>query len=231
MYNASIIVRLFCFMEHWENKSLDPITEFIEEVGWVTEEWKDCIFINERKEICDFTGLYKVSNFGRVKTLGNGNSNVSTKERIMSQSLMKRYGYGYLLINFSKNSIKYTLRVHILIAQAFIPNPKNKPQVNHKKGIKTDNRISQLEWATASENGLHAYKNGFSKPNKSRLGTTGKLSPRSKAINQFTLDRIFIKTHESMCEAQRETGIWQANISKVCSGIMKSSGGYIWEYK
>jgi hypothetical protein len=71
--------------------------------------------------------------------------------------------YKYLYVNLYNNGKKSKHSIHRLVANAYIPNINNKPQVNHINGKKFDNRCHNLEWATASENGLHAYRNGLSK--------------------------------------------------------------------
>ena len=132
---------------------------------------------------------------------------------------------GYYRIRLYLNG--YTINthaVHRLVAIAFIPNPENKPTVNHKKGIKTDNRASELEWATYSENNFHSY---------SELGRkiiSGKDHPASKSVCQYSKLGRLIKTFGSQCEASRNTGIQAQQISDVCRGIKKTAGGFKWEF-
>lgn len=137
---------------YYKNLSLESLF-YINDNGLVCqEEWKDIINYEE---------MYKVSNLARVKSLPKKRivfTNKITahyKEKILKQILNNGY-FGVTLCNLENRNI---IKTHRLIAQAFIPNPENKPQVNHINGIKTDNRLGNLEWNTASENTQHAYDN------------------------------------------------------------------------
>ena len=106
------------------------------------------------KDIAGYEGLYQVSSFGRVKSLWHG------RERIRKPHLNHK---GYSELNLCKGGNVKGFKVHRLVAEAFIPNPQNKREVNHINGIKADNRVENLEWVTPSENQLHAYNTGLRK--------------------------------------------------------------------
>jgi hypothetical protein len=116
------------------------------------------------KDIKDYEGLYQISSWGRVKSLGrikmSGFSKNGTfyREKILCFVTLKK---GYYSVGLCKNSIVKRFLVHRLVAIAFIPNPENKPEVNHLDCIKTNNFVWNLEWVTSLENNNHAWKNGL----------------------------------------------------------------------
>lgn len=135
------------------------------------------------KEVGLFDGRYKVSNKGGVRSCdmvcNNYKSNTGLsfqKGRILKQQIDKR---GYLKVSLSKSvggvRTKKTITIHRLVAIAFIPNPDNKPQVNHIDGDKTNNYYMNLEWCTNSENMRHAFNTGAFKNRKGSIVGTSKL--------------------------------------------------------
>lgn len=116
------------------------------------------------------------------------------------------------------------MSIHRLVAKAFIPNPYKLPQVNHIDGDKTNNKVSNLEWCTASYNVRHAFAHNL---RKNKKGIENKLS---KAIKQFDKDGNLIKTYGSIREAERITGIKNQSIIQNLKGTHKSAGGFIWKY-
>lgn len=127
-----------------------------------------------------YEGKYEVSNFGRVKSLkrtrvGKGGGIYGVKEKILKCG--RKGSYDQAAIHDGNGKRKYAL-VHRLVAEAFLPNPEIKPCINHKNGIKTDNRIENLEWATYSENSIHAIKNGLFVPEKGSERFCAKLNEK-----------------------------------------------------
>lgn len=177
------------------------------------------------KDIQGYEGLYQVSNLGRVKSLkrlSNDRGGYRTIEEKIKNTRSCRKDYQ--IINLSKNGTFKTYRLHRLVAETFIPNHNNYPQVNHIDGNKQNNCVSNLEWCNNSYNQKHAY---FNKLNKRRYA---EFNPNSKKVNQYDLDGNFIKTWNSIIEASTKLNIKHSGICSCCIGIYKTSGGYKWKY-
>ena len=160
------------------------------------------------KDYKDYEGLYQVSNLSRVKSIKFG------KERILKQNI--RGGYYYVCL--SKNGIVKKYQVHRLVAEAFIDNPDNLPQVNHKDEDKTNNNVDNLEWCDAKYN--------------TNYGTCimRRSKKRSKPVLQYTLNGEFVREWPSTREAARN-GFNQGNIWMCCQGKLKKYKDFIWKYK
>lgn len=151
------------------------------------------------------------------------NGEVISKKR--NKSLKADTTTGYCRVCLQKNNIKKWYLIHRLVAEAFIPNPENKPCVNHINGIKTDNRVSNLEWCTYAENSIHAVKNGLIKYQKYNE------RPNSKKIQQLHLiTSELIKEFNSVAEASDITGLNRHHIANCGNNRRKSHGGFKWRY-
>lgn len=134
----------------------------------------------------------------------------------------------YHRVTLTRDKIKYYMSVHRLVADAFIPNPENKPQVNHINWIKDDNRAENLEWVTQSENWIHSFRILWNKCfNKSRFGY---LSTRWKTVLQFTLDWIFLQSYWSTREVNRILWFSRTGVSDCCIWKTNKSNWFIWKY-
>ena len=116
-----------------------------------------------RKPVKDLEDLYEVDENGNVYALPRI-KRTPTTIYLSKEKKLKPYnnGYGYMLVDMRKNGKRYMRLVHRLVADAFIPNPNNLPQINHKDGNKSNNCIDNLEWCTYKQNIIHSWKNGLS---------------------------------------------------------------------
>lgn len=151
-------------------------------------------------------------------------------------SRLEKFKYRFKKLNPAPDSCGYkhystkykNLRIHRIVAETFLYNPNNLRDVNHKNGIKTDNRVENLEWLSHKENCKHAYKVlGY---RSSHLGKFGKDNHSSKPVLQIKDNKV-IKEFGGIREAERITGISHPCISACCSGKAKTAGGYQWVYK
>ena len=181
------------------------------------EEWRD---------IPGFEGRYQVSNLGRVKSLPREVSNYTGKLLVKEKILKQRHDFkGYMRIDLKDNTGKHRyLGVHRLVALAFIPNPDNKPQINHIDGNKENNMLNNLEWVNNSENQLHAYRTGLSHVSE-------KAGKPKKAVLQISVDtNEVIEEFESLSDAKKKFGDC-GNIAMCCKNKRRTAYGYKWKYK
>ena len=178
----------------------------------IIEEWRTAIYDGILYE-----GLYKVSNLGRILSLNYKNTG---KAELMTPVERKD---GYSVVGLWKNRKSKTCLVHRLVAQTFLPNPDNLPEINHIDENKENNRVENLEWCTSEYNNNYGTRN----ERAAKANTNGKCS---KKVLQFTLDGIFIREWPSTNECGRN-GFNQTKVSACCRGERKTHKGYIWKYK
>lgn len=180
------------------------------------------------KDIEGYEDKYQISNLGRVKSLAD--NKLIERELIRKPRIGKN---GYLYVNLFKGSKGKTKKIHRLVAETFIPNPDNLPQVNHIDGNKLNNSIDNLEWVTASENVKHALRIGLttmpSGKNNFMYGKHGKDNPHSRTVYQYDLKGNFIKEWVNVKEAAETLKI--THIDACCRGERTRAGEFIWKYK
>ena len=153
------------------------------------------------KDIKNYEGLYAVTSCGKVWSY--------KRKRFLKPKANK---YGYLFVSLWKDNELKNFYVHRLVAEAYIPNPENLPQINHKDENKANNCLQNLEWCDAKYNANYGTRNEkFKKP-----------------ILQFTLDGELIREWPSATDVGREV---RCNIKECLRGRSKSAYGYIWRYK
>lgn len=163
------------------------------------------------KDIEGYEGLYQVSNKGRVMNVRNGK--------------LKALYYGtggYKRVMLWKNNESKNYSVHRLVAKAFIPNPDNLPQVNHKDECNTNNVVENLEWCTVDYNLSYGTR-------VQRIIDKQKNGKRSKKVYQYTISNELVCVYPSLAECGRN-GYDIADVSKVCHGVYKQYNGYRWSH-
>lgn len=166
------------------------------------------------KPIVGYDG-YEISNFGRVKSFKN--KNIIHKILSCTKNI-----YGYIVIRLNNKEKRYTLKVHRLVAMAFIPNPENKRTVNHKNGIKNDNRVENLEWNTDSEQQIHAYKIGLNYTSNLQIERVIKMNKgKTRGSNhnaKKVIDKSNGKIYESLGDACEYFNINKPNLVAMLKG-------------
>lgn len=168
------------------------------------------------KDVVGFEGRYQVSNLGNVRSLNWENTHTV---KLLSKNIMKKSGYVYVNFHVRPASTKHCL-VHRLVAEAFIPNPNNLPQVNHINEIKLDNRVENLEWCTEKYN--INYGEGHKKATKGIINTVG------RCVQCIDTGETF----RTVISAAKAYGTRQGQISNVCIGKRKvyRAGGVRWKF-
>lgn len=177
------------------------------------------------EDIKGYEGLYQVSNLGKVRGLEKTEyfthykTNKITK-RIRKENILKlqKQKNGYIRCCLSKNHIKKYYWVHRLVAQAFIPNPKNLPCVNHKDENPRNNNANNLEWCTEKYN--------------CNYGTSieRQVAKRKRKVVQYDTQGNVIKIWQGLADVEKELGLYRGNIYKCCNNQRAKTGGYMWKY-
>ena len=169
------------------------------------------------KDVKDYEGLYQVSNLGRVRSLDR----LDNANRRLPGKILKGHKNtaGYPRVKLYKNKTVSDKLIHRLVAQAFIPNPDNKSQVNHIDENKTNNIVSNIEWMTTKENINHGTRN-------ERAGKTKSITIIATNINTGESTEFY-----GARECARQLELNQSSITKVLKGRLKQTGGFTFKYK
>jgi len=182
------------------------------------------------KPIDGYEGKYEVSDLGRIRSLSDKNGN--RREHI----LVQRAGHnGYLYVNLWKRSRSRSMKIHRMVAEAFLEKNENPQCVNHKNGVKEDNRAENLEWCTYSDNTRHAVRMGLARATKGELngmyGVHGAEHPSSKPVIKMSMDGKVLGRWDNCVIAAEENGVNRHNIARCARGDRKSAYGYRWAYE
>lgn len=179
------------------------------------------------KDIKGFEGIYQISSHGRIKSFKK-----NKKGYILSNR--NKNGWYLNVVLTSKDNWR-SVKIHRLVAESFIPNPDNKPEVNHKDGDKQNNKVENLEWVTESENMNHAINMN---PNIVKGMNHYNKYSRPKTVQQFNFDGELMAEYPNCKLASEITGVCQRNIHAVAAqeeykpGLTRSqAGGFVWRFK
>lgn len=174
------------------------------------------------KDVPNYEGLYQVSNLGRVKSNHNGKGH---KPKVLTNIPRN----GYVSVILCKNKSQKNVFVHRLVAKCFVPNPENKPCVNHIDGNKSNPCAYNLEWCTQKENISHAIKNGLFNPKENpSIKKSRKGERATNPIYQFDKNGNFIKKWDSCRDICDYLGVKDSHIYDCISGKCRSAYGFAW---
>jgi hypothetical protein len=184
----------------------------------IMERWKD---------IKGWEGIYQISDHGRLKSFKKDQNG-----RIMSNKDKRGW---YFTVNLIEHRVRIeTKRIHRLVAEYFVPNPHNKPEVNHKDMNKQNNHYTNLEWVTSKENALHAVEN---KPEFLYAMNRYNRFEKTTRVAQFSINGMLMDLFCNCAEASKWTGICGRNIHQVASQTeykpgmtRKQAGGFVWKF-
>jgi hypothetical protein len=179
------------------------------------------IILETWKDIAGYEGMYQVSNTGKIKSLKRYRTNYSKLQLVPEKiKSLRKDPQGYLQVDLYKNNKQDCRRIHRVVAEAFIPNPENKPTVNHIDGDRNNNDVTNLEWADHREQNIHFYENN--------LKSAGSIKKAIKAMNKANSKKTKClndgKIYESASAAARVVGVSPSLIMRVCRGKGKTAG-------
>ena len=176
------------------------------------------------KDVCGYEGLYQVSNKGRVKSI----------YRYRKVLKPQTSNSGYLRVDLFKDKARKQFSIHRLVAIAFLPNPENKPEVNHKDECKTNNFLCNLEWVSRKENNRYGTRRQRQKANTDyrnrKVNNANQIQKASIPIIQYTKNGTFIKRWNSVSDFCRKNNKKSISpIRECCRGKRKTAYGYIFK--
>lgn len=172
------------------------------------------------RHIKGYNGLYMVSNFGRVKTLHTNDSYPHNKDGILQNNISSN---GYCMVALCKKGKVKRVLVHRLVAEAFIPNPKGLPVINHKDENKLNNKVYNLEWVSQKQNLLHS--------NVLKKMKSAAIKKQQKPVLMYDRNGKFVREFESATIAAQAIGSYQQLVSLCCYGKQKYTKGYSFKFK